>query len=132
MYSEQDLKNASEFRDGIHREALARVRAVYPNADHVIDPYPPDSYFQEVWDYPGKWYTIVGTPNPKPTIALPMTILVNRYPSRLKLPPYAMSNTIPARQNIVSAMPMLIIVLLTISFNISFIFLSSLIIRDIS
>ena len=62
MYSEQDLKNASEFRDGIHREALARVRAVYPNADHVIDRYPPDSYFQEVWDYPGKWYTIVGTP----------------------------------------------------------------------
>ena len=62
MYSEQDLKYAAEFRDEIHREALARVRAIYPSADHVVDPYPADAYFQEVWDYPGKWYTIVGTP----------------------------------------------------------------------
>ena len=62
MHSEQDLKYASEFRDGIHTEALAKVRAVYPCADHVVDKYPADAYFQEVWDYPGKWYTVVGTP----------------------------------------------------------------------
>ena len=52
MYSKQDLKNAAEFRDEIHKAALAKVRAVYPT----------EAYFQEVWDYPGKWYTIVGTP----------------------------------------------------------------------
>ena len=62
MYSEQDLKYAAEFRAEIHREALAMVRAVYPCADHVVDRYPADAYFQEVWDYPGKWYTVVGTP----------------------------------------------------------------------
>ncbi|MBQ3379031.1 MAG: hypothetical protein IJG50_04095 [Clostridia bacterium] len=62
MYSEQDLKHAAEFREEIHREALAKVRAVYPDADHVIDRYPADAYFQEVWDYPGKWYTMVATP----------------------------------------------------------------------
>ena len=61
-YSEQDLKYAAEFREGVHKEALARVRAVYPDADHVVDEYPADAYFQEVWDYPGKWYTVVGTP----------------------------------------------------------------------
>ena len=61
-YSEQDLKYAAEFRDEIHREALARVKAVYPDADHVVDKYPVDEYFQEAWDYPGKWYTMVGTP----------------------------------------------------------------------
>lgn len=62
MYSEQDLKHAAEFRAGIHREALARVRAVYPYAGDVVDRYPTDAYFQEVWDYPGTWYTVVGTP----------------------------------------------------------------------
>ena len=62
MYSKQDLKNAAEFRDEIHKAALAKVRAVYPTADRVIDSYPTEAYFQEVWDYPGKWYTIVGTP----------------------------------------------------------------------
>ena len=62
MYSEQDLKKAAEFREEIHSEALARVRAFYPCADSVADKYPADSYFQEVWDYPGKWYTVVGTP----------------------------------------------------------------------
>jgi len=61
-YNEQDLKNAEDFRNEIHREALAKVRAVFPDADHVIDKYPADAYFQEVWDYPGKWYTMVGTP----------------------------------------------------------------------
>ncbi len=61
-YSEQDLKYAAKFREEIHKEALARVKAVFPDADHVIDEYPADAYFQEVWDYPGKWYTMVGTP----------------------------------------------------------------------
>lgn len=62
MYSEQDLQYAAEFRNGVHAEALERVRAVYPAADHVADRYPADAYFQEVWDYPGRWYTTVGTP----------------------------------------------------------------------
>ena len=62
-YSEQDLKKAAEFRAEIHEDALARVKAVYPDADHVVDKYSADAYFQEVWDYPGKWYTVVGTPH---------------------------------------------------------------------
>ena len=62
MYSEQDLKYAAEFRDELHKEALGKVRALYPSADRVIDHYDADDYFQEVWDYPGKWYTVVGTP----------------------------------------------------------------------
>ena len=61
-YSEQDLKHAAEFRDEIHREALAKVRGVFPGAEDVVDRYPAEEYFQEVWDYPGKWYTMVGTP----------------------------------------------------------------------
>ena len=61
-YSEQDLQYAAEFREEIHQEALAKVRAVFPCADHVVDKYPADAYFQEVWGYPGKWYTVVGTP----------------------------------------------------------------------
>lgn len=62
MHSEQDLKKAAEFRDEIHEEALAKVRAVYPYADHVVDKYTADDYFQEVWDYPGKWYPVIATP----------------------------------------------------------------------
>ena len=62
QYSEQDLKYATELREEIHRNALARVKEVYPDADHVVDEYPADAYFQEVWDYPGQWYTVVGTP----------------------------------------------------------------------
>ena len=61
-YSEQDLKYAAEFREEIHKEALAKVKAVYPGADHVVDGYPADAYFQRVWDYPGTWYMVVGTP----------------------------------------------------------------------
>ena len=61
-YSEQDLKHATELREEIHGCALARVRAVYPDADHVVDEYPPEAYFQKVWDYPGQWYTVAGTP----------------------------------------------------------------------
>lgn len=62
MYSEQDLKHAAEFREELHRAALERVRAVFPGADHVVDKYPAEAYFQQVWDYPGKWYSVVGTP----------------------------------------------------------------------
>ena len=62
-YSEQDLHYAAEFRNDIHMEALARVRAVFPSADSVVDRYDVEDYFQEVWDYPGKWYTVVGTPH---------------------------------------------------------------------
>lgn len=62
MYSERDLKDAAELREEIHKAALEKVRAVYPSADHVVDKYPADSYFQSVWDYPGKWYTMAATP----------------------------------------------------------------------
>lgn len=61
-YSEQDLKYAAEFRDDVHKEALAKVRAVYPDAESVVDRYQAEDYFDEVRDYPGKWYTVVGTP----------------------------------------------------------------------
>ena len=61
-YSADDLKKAAEFREEIHGEALAKVRAVYPCADRVVDKYPPDAYFQQVWDYPGQWYTVIATP----------------------------------------------------------------------
>ena len=62
MLSEQELQQAAEFREAVHREALERVRAVFPAADEVMDPYPAESYFQQVWDYPGKWYTMIGVP----------------------------------------------------------------------
>lgn len=62
MYSEQDLRYAKELRDEVHREALARVRAVCPAADSVIDNHPVEDYFQQVWDYPGQWYTVVAVP----------------------------------------------------------------------
>jgi hypothetical protein len=61
-YSEQDLRYAAEFRDEIHKEALAKVRATYPDIDSVIDQYPVEAYFQQIWDYPGQWYTIVAIP----------------------------------------------------------------------
>lgn len=61
-YSEQDLKYAAEFREEIHREALVTVRKTRPNATEVIDRHPVEDYFQENWEYPGKWYTIVAVP----------------------------------------------------------------------
>ena len=61
-YSEQDLKYAAEFRKEIHREALAIVRKTRPNATEVIDRHPVEDYFQENWEYPGKWNTIVAIP----------------------------------------------------------------------
>ena len=56
QYSEQDLEYAAEFREGIHREALAIVRRTRPSVKEVIDRHPVEDYFQEHWDYPGKWY----------------------------------------------------------------------------
>ncbi len=61
-YSEQDLKYAAEFREGVHREALAIVRKTMPHVTDVIDRHPVEDYFQEHWDYPGKMYTIVAIP----------------------------------------------------------------------
>lgn len=63
QYSEQDLKYAAEFREEIHREALAIVRKTRPYVKDVIDRHPVEDYFQENWDYPGKWYTIVAVPD---------------------------------------------------------------------
>ncbi len=62
QYSEQDLKYASEFREGIHREALEIVRKTRPGITEVVDRHPVEDYFQEHWDYPGQWYTIVAIP----------------------------------------------------------------------
>ena len=61
-YSKQDLQYAAEFREGIHREALAIVRKTRPDVAEVIDRHPVEDYFQEHWDYPGKWYTMVSIP----------------------------------------------------------------------
>ena len=61
-YSEQDLKYASEFREEIHKEALAIVRKTRPEVTEVVDRHPVEDYFQENWDYPGKWYTLVAVP----------------------------------------------------------------------
>ena len=62
MSREQELQQAAAFRDEIHKEALKKVKAVFPAADSVIDRYPVEAYFQQVWDYPGQWYTMVSTP----------------------------------------------------------------------
>ena len=61
-YSEQDLKYAAEFREDVHKEALAIVRKTRPHVTEVLDRHPVEDYFQEHWDYPGKWYTIVAIP----------------------------------------------------------------------
>lgn len=61
-YSEQDLQYAAEFREGIHKEALAIVRRTRPDATQVIDRHPVEDYFQESWEYPGQWYTVVAIP----------------------------------------------------------------------
>ena len=61
-YSEQDLKYAAEFREEIHREALAIVRKTWPDAKEAVDRHPVEDYFQESWEYPGKMYTVVAIP----------------------------------------------------------------------
>ena len=60
--SEQDLKYAAEFRTGIHKEALERIRLVNPDIDYVIDPYRVEDFFQWNWEYPGAWYLYVAIP----------------------------------------------------------------------
>ena len=62
-HSEQDLTYAAELREGIHREALAIVRKTRPHVTEVVDRHPVEDYFQEHWDYPGRWYTIVAIPS---------------------------------------------------------------------
>ncbi len=61
-YSEQDLKYAAELREEVHREALAIVRKTRPDVTEVVDRHPVEDYFQEHWDYPGRWYTVVAVP----------------------------------------------------------------------
>ncbi len=61
-YSEQDLRYAAEFREDVHRDALAILRRTRPDITEVVDRYGVEDYFQEHWDYPGKWYTIVAVP----------------------------------------------------------------------
>lgn len=62
-YSEKDLKDAAEFRSQIHKEALAKVRKTVPGINSVIDRNPVESYFTNVWDYPGAWYLMVSIPD---------------------------------------------------------------------
>ena len=61
-YSEQDLRYASELRETIHREALEIIQKTRPEIREVTDDHPVEDYFQQYWDYPGKWYTIVAIP----------------------------------------------------------------------
>ena len=61
-YSDGDLAEAEDFRNRIHAEALKRVQAIRPDIGYVIDRYAVESYFQQHWDYPGAWYTIVAIP----------------------------------------------------------------------
>ena len=62
QYSEQDLKYAAQFREGVHAEALERIQKLHPGIDTVVDRWLVEAYFQEHWDYPGKWYTVVAIP----------------------------------------------------------------------
>ena len=62
FYSDKDLEYAAEFRDGVHREALAILRRTHPGITSVVDRCPVEAYFQQHWDYPGQWYTIVAIP----------------------------------------------------------------------
>ena len=63
-YSEQDLKHAAEFREGVHREALAKLRETNPELqpEDVVDRWPVEAYFEDNWEYPGRWYTYVAVP----------------------------------------------------------------------
>ncbi len=60
--SGQELSQAAEFRSGIHRQALERVQQICPEITSVIDRYEAADYFQQHWDYPGQWYTVVAVP----------------------------------------------------------------------
>ena len=60
--SEKDLEYAAELRELIHQKVLEKVRMISPSIDTVVDPYPVESYFQWVWEYPGAWYIVVAIP----------------------------------------------------------------------
>ena len=59
---ERDLAYAAELRELIHQKVLEKARMVNPSIHTVVDPYPLESYFQWVWDYPGAWYIVVAIP----------------------------------------------------------------------
>ena len=61
-YTEKDLRDAAEFRKGIHREALGIARLRCPGIAAVTDRHPAEDYFRLVWDYPGAWYLYVSIP----------------------------------------------------------------------
>ncbi len=61
-YSKQDLEYASELRNEIHKEALSIVRKTHPEVAEVVDRHPVEDYFQQSWEYPGRWYTVVAIP----------------------------------------------------------------------
>lgn len=60
--SEKDLEYAAELRALIHQKVLEKARIINPAINSVVDPYPLESYFQWVWDYPGAWYIVVAIP----------------------------------------------------------------------
>ena len=60
--SERDFEAASDFRDRIHAEALRIVQRSFPDIESVVDSYSVEDYFQQIWDYPGRWYTVVAIP----------------------------------------------------------------------
>lgn len=64
QHSEQDLRYAAEFREGVHREALEKLRKIDPGITEaeIVDRYPVEDYFEDNWEYPGKWYTYVAVP----------------------------------------------------------------------
>lgn len=61
-YSEKDYRDAAELRDAVHRQALARLRRMHPDISSVEDPYPPEAWLRQYWDYPGAWYPMVAIP----------------------------------------------------------------------
>ena len=61
-YSEREKQGAADFRNGIHAEALRRVQLFRSDITSVVDRYGVEDYFQQHWDYPGAWYTIVAIP----------------------------------------------------------------------
>jgi hypothetical protein len=60
--SSQDLQYASEFREGVHREALEIIQQNHPEITEVVDRWPVEEYYQYNWEYPGKWYLYVAVP----------------------------------------------------------------------
>ena len=60
--SKSEIAAAAEFRSVVHADALERLQRIHPDITEVVDRYGPEDYFQQYWDYPGKWYTIVAVP----------------------------------------------------------------------